>query len=86
MSHRIPVPVFSGLTGKTINTSFPSLIEMQAFIARLVREFQFSVVEEKEIRLTRAGLLVPTVLGEEEKGPQLPLKVSTVRRDMRFTS
>ena len=84
MSHRMPAPGLSGLTGKMINTSFPSLIEMQAFIARLVREFQFSVVEEKEIRLTRAGLLVPTVLGEE--GPQLPLKVSTVPRDTRFTS
>ena len=82
----MPAPGLSGLTGKMINTSFPSLIEMQAFIARLVREFQFSVVEEKEIRLTRAGLLVPTVLGEEDKGARLPLKVSIVRRDMRFTS
>ena len=86
MSHRIPAPALSGLTGKTINTSFPSLIEMQAFIARPVREFQFSVVEEKEIRLTRAGLLVPTVLGEEDKGARLPLKVSIVRRDTRSAS
>lgn len=53
---------------------------MQAFMARLIREFQFSVVEGKEIRVRRPGLLVPTVVGEEDKGAQLPLKVSPVRR------
>ncbi|KAF9789640.1 cytochrome P450 [Thelephora terrestris] len=57
-----------------------ALIEMQAFIARLVREFQFEVVEGKEIRICRPGLLVPTVVGEEDKGVQLPLNVSVVRR------
>lgn len=55
---------------------------MQAFIARLVREFQFALVEGKPIRVCRPGLLVPTVVGEEEKGVQLPLKVSAVRRDI----
>lgn len=49
-------------------------------MARLIREFQFSVVEGKEIRVRRPGLLVPTVVGEEDKGAQLPLKVSPVRR------
>jgi hypothetical protein len=53
---------------------------MQAFMARLVREFQFEVVEGKEIRICRPGLLVPTVVGEEDKGVQLPLNVSVVRR------
>lgn len=54
---------------------------MQAFIARLVREFQFSVVEGKQIRICRPGVLIPIVVGEESKGAQLPLKVSAVRRD-----
>ena len=67
-----------------MNASFPSLIEMQAFMARLVREFQFSVVEGKEIRVCRPGLLVPTVVGEENEGVQLPLKVSAVRRGMQL--
>ena len=49
-------------------------------MARLVREFQFSVVEGKEIGVCRPGLLVPTVVGEENEGVQLPLKVSAVRR------
>ena len=51
-------------------------------MARLVREFQFSVVEGKQIRVRRPGVLVPTVVGEENKGAQLPLKVSVVRRSM----
>lgn len=58
-----------------------SLIELQVFIARLVREFQFSEVEDKHIKMWRPGLVVPTVEGEEDKGPQLPLKVSVVRRN-----
>jgi len=59
-----------------------ALIEMQAFMARLVREFQFSVVEGKKIRVCGPGLLVPTVVGEEDKGAQMPLKISAVRRGM----
>ena len=61
-------------------TASGSLIELQAFIARLVREFHFSVVEDRPVRLLRPGLVVPTVVGEEDKGPQLPLKVSLVDR------
>ena len=57
------------------------IIELQAFIARLVREFQFSEVEGKPITMWRPGLVVPTVEGEEDKGPQLPLRVSAVRRN-----
>lgn len=63
-----------------VSIVFTSVIELQAFIARLVREFQFSEVEDKRIRMWRPGLVIPTVEGEEGKGPQLPLKVSAVRR------
>lgn len=68
----------------SLKCSFPlssSVIELQAFIARLVREFQFYEVEDKRIKLWRPGLVVPTVEGEENKGPQLPLKVSAVRQN-----
>ena len=58
-----------------------SVIELQAFVARLVREFRFSEVEDKPIIMWRPGLVVSTVEGEEDKGPQLPLKVSMVHRD-----
>ena len=80
MSYRSPFFVLSDPTSMLMNASFPSLIEMQAFMARLVREFQFSVVEGKEIRVCRPGLVVPTVVGEEDRGVQLPLKVCAVRR------
>ena len=79
MSCWAPVVVFDPIES-LIDTLFFSVIEVQAFIARLVREFQFSVVEEKQIRVCRAGVLMPTVVGEEDKGVQLPLKVSAVRR------
>ena len=58
-----------------------SIIELQVFVARLVREFQFSEVKDKLIKTWRPGLVIPTVEGEEDKGPQLPLKVSMVHRN-----
>lgn len=61
--------------------AFVSILELQVFTARLVREFEFSEVEDRPIKMWRPGLVVPTVEGEEEKGPQLPLKVSVVRRN-----
>lgn len=70
------VPVSS-----SVFAPFASVIELQLFLARLVREFQFSEVEDKHIKMWRPGLVVPTVVGEEDKGPQLPLKVSAVRRN-----
>ena len=82
MSCPTSVPAFSDPTGGLINILFLSLIEIQAFMARLVREFQFSVPEGKQIRVCRPGVLIPTVVGEENKGGQLPLRVSAVRRGM----
>lgn len=61
--------------------TFASVIQLQALVARLVREFQFSEVEDKQITLWRPGLVVPIVAGEEDKGPQLPLKVALVHRN-----
>ena len=62
------------------DVAFGSVIELQAFIARLVREFNFSEVEGRPIRFLKPGLIVPIVAGEEDKGTQLPLKVSLVDR------
>ena len=56
-----------------------SLAEIQTFLVTLVREFDFSIPEGRNIRTARPGLLVPTVIGEEDKGPQLPLKITPVR-------
>lgn len=45
----------------------------------LIREFDFSIPEGRDIRIGRPGILVPTVVGEEDKGPQLPLNITPVR-------
>ena len=59
--------------------SFYSVIEMQAFLVTLVRQFDISHTD-KQPHIRRAGsgsihLLVP---GEEDKGPQLPLKITAI--------
>jgi hypothetical protein len=55
-----------------------SIAEIQAFLVTLVREFDFSIPEGRQVRVARPGILVPMVVGEEDKGPQLPLIVTPV--------
>ena len=57
----------------------PSVAETRAFLVTLVREFRFSIPEGRRIRTVQTLILVPTVIGEEDKGPQLPLTVTPVR-------
>jgi len=55
---------------------------MQAFIVTLVRQFRFSLADgNPPIRRGRPGILVPMVAGEEEKGPQLPIKITALRNE-----
>ena len=56
-----------------------SLMEMQTFLVTLIREFSFSIPEGRNIRTARPGFLVPIVIGEEDRGPQLPLTITPVR-------
>jgi len=56
-----------------------AVAEIQAFLVTLIREFSFSVPEGRNIRTARPGILVPMVIGEEDKGPQLPLTITPVR-------
>ena len=58
---------------------YRSVTETQAFLVTLIREFGFSIPEGRNIRTARPGILVPIVIGEEDKGPQLPLKITPVR-------
>ena len=60
--------------GGRLTSVFRSLIGIQAFMARLVRGFRFSVAEGKRIKICRSSLLVPTVVGEGRRGAQLQLK------------
>ena len=54
-------------------------MEMHAFLVTLVRQFDFSLPEDgREVRKLRPGVVTPVMVGEEEKGPQLLLKVTAL--------
>lgn len=56
-----------------------SIVEMHAFLITLVRRFDFSLPENgQEITLVRSGTIMPLVIGEEDKGVQLPLRVTVI--------
>ena len=57
----------------------PSVAETRAFLVTLVREFVFSIPEGRNIRSVRSGFPLPMVIGEEDKGPQLPLVIAPVK-------
>ena len=44
-------------------------LELQMFVARPIREFHFSEVEDKPVKLCRPGLLIQTAVEEDQKGP-----------------
>ena len=57
-----------------------SVIEIQAFLVTLVQKFDISHADHRpQIKGVKSGLSIPVVLGEEHKGPQLPLKITAVR-------
>lgn len=60
-----------------VSTACFSLVELHTFIVTLVRQFDFSLPENAgEVKWTKVN--TPTVVGEENKGPQLPLKVTVL--------
>jgi hypothetical protein len=67
--------------GKLLNTHAirSSVTEIRALLVTLIREFSFSIPEGTNIRSTRRGIPTPMVIGEEDKGPQLPLTVTLVK-------
>ncbi|EEB91420.1 hypothetical protein MPER_10221 [Moniliophthora perniciosa FA553] len=59
-----------------------AILELQAFIIELVDNFEFSMTPEcSRIRRESAGVMIPTIEGEVEKGVQCPLMVKCVARD-----
>jgi len=56
-----------------------AVAEFRAFLVTLVREFSFSIPEGRNVRNVRSMMLVPRVIGEEDKGPQLPLTITPIR-------
>ena len=59
-----------------------SVIEMQTFLLELVGRFEFAMTDKTERVLRHsAGVMVPMVEGELDRGIQLPLAVSPAPRD-----
>ena len=56
---------------------FNSVVELHTFLVTLMRQFDFSLPESGlEVKWLKMG--TPVVVGEEHKGPQLPLKVTVL--------
>ena len=61
-------------------SSLNSVIEIQTFLVTLIRKFDISQADHQpQIRRAKSGVMVPLVLGEEYKGVQLPLRITTIR-------
>jgi len=70
---------FSGGHRSCIGWRF-AVIEMHTMLVTLVSQFSFSLPDNgQEIKRLRKISVFPVVVGEEDKGPQLPLKVTALR-------
>ncbi len=59
-----------------------SVLELHAFIAEVVNNFEFLLTQESgRIRREACAIMTPTVKGEVEKGSQLPLRVVVASRE-----
>ena len=64
-----------------IDLLFPtgSLVEMHTFLVTLVRQFGFSLPGNgRNVKVRRPGSIMPVVVGEEDRGVQVPLKVTVL--------
>jgi len=53
---------------------------MQTFLVTLLRQFEFSLPDNGQVvRELRGEIVFPAIAGEEHKGAQLPLKVTTLK-------
>ncbi|KAF9778997.1 cytochrome P450 [Thelephora terrestris] len=67
---------FSGGYRSCIGWRF-AVIELHTFLVTLVRQFDFSLADGgQEVKIMRPAMMTPMVVGEEHKGPQMPLKVT----------
>jgi len=70
---------FSGGNRSCIGWRF-AVIEIHTFLVTLVRHFEFSLPDNgRKVWKLRPGIITPVVVGEEDKGPQLWLKVAALR-------
>ena len=63
-------------------SSSNSVIEMHTFLVTLIRQYDFSLPDNgQEIVVSRPASAFPLVVGEEHKGPQLPLKITALMNE-----
>ena len=59
-----------------------SVLEIQAFLLELVGKFEFTMTDKTErVRRQLAGVMIPMVEGELDRGIQLPLAISLAPQD-----
>ncbi|TFK45404.1 cytochrome P450 [Heliocybe sulcata] len=58
-----------------------AMAEMQCFLAELIRNFEYSIDPQIQIKKVGDGIVIPVVVGKEEKGSLMPLRVSLVSKD-----
>ncbi|KAJ7198475.1 cytochrome P450 [Mycena pura] len=59
-----------------------AVLELQAFLIELVGNFEFSLTPEAmRIRREACIVMAPTVVGQRDKGTQLPMRVSVASRE-----
>lgn len=86
MAIRVSLQLYFVVTRQTDANGFTtcpfgvnSIIEMHTFLVTLVRHFDFSLPENgQKIRLMRSSTITPLVVGEEDKGLQMPLMVTVL--------
>ncbi|KAF9779010.1 cytochrome P450 [Thelephora terrestris] len=72
---------FSGGYRSCIGWRF-AVIELHTFLVTLVRQFSFALPDNgQKIKKMRPAGITPTVVGEEHKGPQMPLMVTMLRNE-----
>jgi len=59
-----------------------AVVEMHTLLVTLIRRYNFSLPDNgQEIRTLKPGMVLPMVVGEEHKGPQLPLKITALMNE-----
>jgi hypothetical protein len=62
--------------------NFNSIIEMHTLLVTLIRQFEFALPDDPpKIKRLRPGLVMPVIEGEEHKGTQLPLKITSLKNE-----
>lgn len=61
--------------------TFFRVYELQAFLVEMISKFEYSLaIPAEKICREPCGVMVPTIVGENEKGSQLPVHIKIATR------